>query len=73
VTVALRGTEASVMLLDQTNFQKYRAGGRFRYTGGRYKRSPVLIAVPYLGHWHVVVDMGGRLGRVDASVSVSPA
>jgi class 3 adenylate cyclase len=54
--------------------EHYRSGTRFSYTGGHYKRSPVQLAVPHAGHWHVVVDLGGAAaGRVNASVSVQPA
>ena len=70
VDVHLKGTEANVMLLDQTNFQHYRAQRDFRYVGGHFKQSPVVLQVPHPGHWHAVVDLGGSGGRVEASVTV---
>jgi hypothetical protein len=56
--------------MDSINFSSYRRGQRFRYHGGHAKRSPVLLTAPHAGHWHVVVDLGGHGGRVNASVSV---
>jgi hypothetical protein len=37
------------------------------------KRSPITIAAPSAGHWHVVVDLGGYAGHVSASVRVLSA
>jgi hypothetical protein len=63
--------QANVMLLDDSNFSSYRHGCRFHYFGGLAKRTPVTLVPPYPGRWHVVVDLGGRVGRVNASVSVA--
>lgn len=68
--VTLRGTEANVGLVDQVNFQAYRSGRDYRYVGGHYNRSPIRLGVPHSGHWHIVVDLGGYDGQVDASVEV---
>jgi hypothetical protein len=70
VEVTLRGTEANVMLLDPVALAAYKAGRRFDYFGGHFTRSPARIVVPHAGHWHVVVDLGGAAGRVEASVNV---
>jgi hypothetical protein len=70
VEVTLRGTEANVMLLDPVALSAYKAGRRFDYFGGHFTRSPARIVVPRAGHWHVVVDLGGAAGRVEASVNV---
>lgn len=64
-------SQANVMLMDSINFSSYRSGRQFRYFGGHAKRSPVLLSAPHAGHWHVVVDLGGYGGHVNASVSVS--
>jgi hypothetical protein len=70
--VTLSGNAANVLLLDATNFQNYRSGRRYSYRGGHVTRSPYRVAIPHSGHWYVVVDMGGYVGRVNASVSVLP-
>lgn len=63
-------SQANVMLMDNINFPSYRSGRSFSYHGGHAKRSPVLLSVPHAGHWHVVVDLGGYAGHVNASVSL---
>jgi hypothetical protein len=70
VRVALSGTAANVMLLDDFNLSRYKAGHAFEYFGGHATRSPVLLAVPRQGHWTVVVDLGGGGGQVNAQVSL---
>lgn len=62
--------QANVMLMDSSNFSSYRSGSQFRYFGGHTTRSPVTLAAPHAGRWHVVVDLGGNNGHVNASVSV---
>mgnify|MGYP001572660515 FL=1 len=62
--------QANVLLLDESNFQAYRAGRSHRYHGGLAKKSPVLLSAPHAGRWHVVVNLGGYAGRVNASVAV---
>lgn len=71
VVVTLR-QQANVLLMDTSNYRTYAAGksGRFRYTGGLIKKSPTRIPVPSNGHWIVAIDLGGRAGRINASVSV---
>jgi hypothetical protein len=73
VIVRLRGSAANVLLLDQRNFARYRAGLRFAYVGGRHSRSPARLAVPHDAHWFVALDLGGRPGRVQGAVSVLAA
>lgn len=70
VVAHLKGTEASVLLLDPINFARYRRRESYRYHGGHFRRSPAQIAVPTTGHWHAVVDLGGAAGRVAASIRV---
>ena len=61
---------ANVRLLDSSNFQTYRRGGRHQYHGGLARQSPVRLAIPNGGHWHVVVDMQGLTGSTRASFRV---
>lgn len=73
VIVRLRGSAANVLLLDEQNFARYRAGHRFTYVGGRHGRSPARLVVPRDGHWFVALDLGGRGGRVQGAVRVLSA
>ncbi len=62
--------QANVRLLDSQNYQKYRNGQQHKYYGGLAKASPVNLAAPYEGHWHLVIDLGGYGGTIRASVQV---
>lgn len=58
---------ANVLLMDSANYIDYKHGGSYRYYGGYATKSPVRMAVPTTGHWHVVIDLGGGAGQVRAS------
>lgn len=63
---------ANVRLMDSSNFSSYKNGCNHRYYGGLAKRSPLRLAIPNSGHWHVAVDMQGLRGSTRASVRVLP-
>lgn len=63
---------ANVRLMDSSNFSSYKNGRNHRYYGGLVKRSPLRLAIPNSGHWHVAVDMQGLRGSTRASVRVIP-
>ena len=71
--VTLRGSAANVRLMDQSNFNNYKAGRRHRYHGGLAKSSPLRLRVPHSGTWHVTVDMRGLRGTVRSGIQVIPA
>ena len=62
--------QANVRLLDDANLLLYKSGKYHRYHGGFAKTSPIRIADPRAGHWHIVIDLGGYAGTVRASASV---
>lgn len=64
---------ANVRLMTGSQFSSYKSGRRHRYVGGLAKKSPVRLAIPSSGHWHVAVDMQGLQGSTRASVSVMPS
>jgi hypothetical protein len=70
VEIQLSGNAANVQLLDSMNFQHYKAGRTYNHYGGHYKQSPVHIAIPHAGTWHVTIDLGGYVGQVSSSVRV---
>ena len=70
VVVQLKGSSANVLLLDPTNFARYRNRDAFAYHGGHFRNSPAEIEIPKDGRWFVVVDLGGYMGRVRGSVEV---
>lgn len=61
---------ANVRLLDSSNFQRYRRGAQHSYHGGLARETPVRLAIPSSGHWHVAVDMQGLRGSVRAGFRV---
>jgi hypothetical protein len=63
--------QANVRLLDGSNYQKYRSGQKYTFYGGSAKRSPAHIRPPHGGHWHLVIDLGGYAGTVNASVNIN--
>lgn len=58
---------ANVLLMDASNYGAYKKGTSYRYYGGHATKSPIRLAVPTDGLWHVVVDLGGGAGRVKAT------
>ena len=69
VIVTLDG-QANVLLMDDANFSSYRCGRSTYYVGGWATRSPVRLSPETRGHWHLVVDMGGRAGSVRAGIQL---
>lgn len=72
VEISLSGSAANVRLMDTTNLQNYKSGKAHKYHGGLAKQSPVRLAIPSSGHWHVAVDMQGLRGTVRSSIRMMP-
>ena len=72
VEVTLSGSAANVRLMDSSNLSSYKNGRQHRYCGGLVKRSPVHLAIPHSGHWHVTVDLQGMRGSVRSTARVLP-
>jgi Domain of unknown function (DUF1883)/TIR domain len=73
VKVTLSGSAANVFLVDSSNYSNYRTGRDFRYTGGMFTQSPVILTVPSPGHWYGIVDLRGLGGRVNARFERLPS
>ena len=63
----------NVRLMTAPNFQRFTEVLDFKYIGGVARKSPIKIAVPESGHWHVIVDMEGHHGLAESSVKVIAA
>ncbi len=70
VEVTLKGNAANVLLMDNTNFQKYRNGQQYKYYGGHIKQSLCKIPVPYSGIWYIIINLGGYSGSIRSSVRI---
>lgn len=66
VVAHLRGCAANVILLDRLNFERYRFGRPFQYTGGLQTHTPARLQIPEGGHWYLVIDCGGYRHHVHA-------
>ena len=73
VEVTLKGSAANVRLMNQSNFNNFKAGRRHEYHGGLVTKSPFRVRVPQSGTWHVTVDMQGLRGTARSSIRVIPA
>jgi hypothetical protein len=51
---------SDVFLVDSTNYRKYTSGQSFKYYGGNYTRSPVVISVNGAGRWYLIVRGSGQ-------------
>ena len=70
IRVNLSGNAANVLVMDDANFQRFKQGSQYTYYGGYYTHSPAIIKPPTAGRWNVVVNLGGGIGTVNASVQV---
>ena len=61
---------ANVMLLDTPNYESYRKGEDFKYHGGHATKSPVRLAAPHSGTWHLVLDLAGTGGTLEYSINM---
>ncbi len=62
--------QAYVRLIDDENYIAYRQGDQYRYHGGMANASPANVKPPNPGHWHLIIDLGGREGEVVADVHI---
>lgn len=63
-------SQANVLLMDDVNYSNYRNNRSFSYIGGLVKATPYQIRPPHPGHWHIVIDLGGRPGKVRAALRI---
>ena len=70
IEVTLKGNAANVLLLDTSNFQKYRNSKQYKYYGGLVSQSPYIITTPCSGQWYIIIDLGGYVGNVRSSVRI---
>lgn len=61
---------AWVRLMDYDNYMRYLRGQQYRFFGGYVNRSPYRIKPPYLGNWHLVIDLNGQPGQISATVQI---
>ncbi|WP_210504687.1 DUF1883 domain-containing protein [Pantoea ananatis] len=61
--------QINVLVMDDTNFNKYRRGESCRTYGGFYTQFPANVPVPSTGNWNVVLALPpGRSARIQHSI-----
>ncbi len=63
-------TQSNVMLTDDSNFNSFRNGNSFRYTGGHYTHFPVILTPPHSGYWNITIDLAGGSANIRYSFTV---
>jgi len=63
----------NVRLMTPGNFQRFKEALDFKYVGGVAKKSPIRMAIPESGPWHLIVDMEGHHGLADSAVKMIAA
>ena len=60
----------NVMLLTESNFQKYKRCESYHYYGGEARKSPAVIYPPRSGTYYLVIDLGGGSGTIKYSAQI---
>ena len=63
-------TVANVRLMDPANFLYYKNSRKYTYTGGLASPPKFVVSAPGEGRWHLVIDLAGLMGNVNASVKI---
>ncbi len=61
---------ANVRIMTADAFNDYKKKLEHKYIGGYVKFTPYTVKLPGTAHWFIVVDRGGKEGKVSATVSV---
>jgi hypothetical protein len=62
VEVRLNSDESEVLVVDESNFHKYRCGSNSSFLGGHFSQSPVSICLPAAKKWHILVSIADTCG-----------
>ncbi len=47
-----------VLLIQASEFKRYKGGHTYRYRGGFVEKSPVEFTIPHDGTWHAIIEKG---------------
>ena len=62
--------QCQVLLMDNTNYDKFRSGQKFERYGGSYDHFPVKLQVPKSDTWNIILDFGDASVVVKHSIEV---
>ncbi len=60
----------NIRLMDTRNLVAFKEARKFKYFGGKVDKSPIKLAVPTTGHWHLVVDRDGFNALAKSNVRI---
>jgi hypothetical protein len=56
-----------VLLLESSQFSRYKKGHTYQYRGGEAEQSPVTFTVPFEATWHAVIEKGSYNHPLDVT------
>ena len=62
--------QAFLRMMTEKNYEHYRFGDEYKFHGGVATTSPANLQPPSAGHWHLVIDLGGKEGDLKATVNI---
>lgn len=63
--------QINVLVMDDTNYSRYKRGQSAQYYGGFYTHFPANITVPHTGHWNVVLALPpGHRATIRHSINI---
>jgi hypothetical protein len=54
-----------VLLIESSQFSRYKKGLTYQYRGGKAEQSPVTFTVPFDANWHAVIEKGSFNSPLD--------
>ena len=60
--------QCNVLMMDDSNFRRFKSGSGYEYLGGFYRRLPAKLSAPRSDYWNVVIHLGGASARIRHSV-----
>lgn len=63
--------QINVLVMDDTNYNKYKRGLNSQVYGGFYTHFPVNIPVPHSGYWNIVLALPpGHRANINYSINI---
>lgn len=65
---------ATVYMMTEPNFKRYKDGASFKRMGGSFEKSPAEFIAPYDGLWYTVIEKGSHFSpkSIEGRVEVLP-
>ncbi|MEM9050615.1 MAG: DUF1883 domain-containing protein [Bacteroidota bacterium] len=60
-------TPTKVLLIESSQFKRYKKGQTYQYRGGFSQNSPVTFDVPFEATWHAIIEKGTFNNPIEVS------